>query len=130
MLTAITRGVSTSLRDCQLTFLQLTPIDVEKAISQHEAYKQGLSQLGVQLVSLPLEPDLPDAVFVEDTAVVVDEVAVVAPMGTAKRRPETKSLVPILSSYRPLKFLPPQTSLEGGDVIRIGRTLFVGVSTR
>ena len=130
MLTAITRGVSTSLRDCQLTFLQLTPIDLEKAIYQHEAYKQALAQLGVQLVSLPLEPDLPDAVFVEDTAVVVDEVAIVAPMGTAQRRPETKSLVPVLSCYRPLKFLPPQTSLEGGDVIRIGRTLFVGVSTR
>jgi dimethylargininase len=86
--------------------------------------------LGVRVISLPAEPELPDAVFVEDTAVVVNELAVVAAMGAVKRRSELPSLTKVLSSYRPLKFLNHSSTLEGGDVIRIGRTLYVGVSGR
>jgi dimethylargininase len=130
MLTAITRQVSSSINRCELTFHAKQPIDVAKAIAQHEAYEECLRQLGVRVVSLPAEPDLPDAVFVEDAAIVVDEVAMIPIMGAASRRPETESLARALSVYRPLKFVKAPATLDGGDVMRIGRRLFVGASSR
>src|SRR5213082_3841237 len=128
MLTAITRGVSASINDCELSFHARQPIDVAKAIAQHKAYRDCLVDLGVRVVSLPAEPELPDAVFVEDPAVVVDEVAVISIMGAPARRPEARSLANALSRYRPIKFLREPATLDGGDVLRIGRTLFVGLS--
>jgi dimethylargininase len=86
--------------------------------------------LGVRIFSLPSEPEFPDAVFVEDPAVVVDEVAVIPPMGTEVRRQEVDSIATALSSFRPLKFLSYPARLEGGDVMRVGRTLYVGCSRR
>jgi dimethylargininase len=130
MLIAITRQVSPSINRCELTFHAKTPIDLTKAIAQHEAYEECLRQLGVQVISLPAEPELPDAVFVEDAAIVVDEVAVIPIMGAASRRPETESLARALSAYRPLRFMQPPATLDGGDVMRIGRRFFVGVSSR
>jgi dimethylargininase len=130
MLRGITRGVSPCLRDCELSFLPRREIDISKATRQHRAYEQCLIKLGVQIVSLPSEPEFPDAVFVEDPAVVVDEVAVITPMGTEVRRLEAKSLATALSPFRPLKFLSYPAKLEGGDVIRVGRTLYVGSSRR
>jgi dimethylargininase len=130
MLTAITRRVSTSINDCELSFHQRQPIEVAKAIAQHEAYEECLRQLGARVVSLAAEPDLPDAVFVEDAAVVVDEIAVIPVMGAAGRRPETESLARALSVYRPLKCMQPPATLDGGDVMRIGRRVFVGASKR
>jgi len=130
MLIAITRQVSPSINRCELTFHAKTPIDVTKAVRQHEAYEECLRQLGVQVISLPPEPDLPDAVFVEDAAIVVDEVAVIPIMGAASRRPETESLARVLSAYRQLHFMQPPATLDGGDVMRIGRRFFVGASKR
>lgn len=130
MLTALTRGVSPSLGDCQLTYIDRACIDVERAARQHRAYEDVLRGLGVRVVSLPPEPELPDAVFVEDVAVVVDEVAVVARMGAVERRPEVESLTAVLARYRPLRFLDAPATLEGGDEIRVGRTIYVGVSCR
>jgi len=130
MLTAITRQVSPSINQCELTFHAKKPIDVEKAIAQHEAYEECLRALGARVVSLAAEPDLPDAVFVEDAAIVVDEVAVIPVMGAASRRPETESLGRALSAYRPLQFMDPPATLDGGDVMRIGRRVFVGASKR
>lgn len=130
MLTAITRRVSPRIGDCELTFLTRQPIDVSRAIEQQQAYEDCLRRLGVRVVSLPAEPEMPDSVFVEDTAVVVNEVAVVAMMGAAKRRSELPSLTKVLSNYRPLKFLNHSSTLEGGDVVHIGRSLYVGVSGR
>jgi dimethylargininase len=86
-LTAITRPVSASINDCELSFRARQRIDVAKAVAQHKAYENCLAKLGVRIVSLPAEPELPDAVFVEDTAVVVDEVAVISIMGAKSRRP-------------------------------------------
>src|SRR5947207_876419 len=88
MLTAITREVSASINDCELSFHARKPIDVAKTIAQHKAYRDCLAELGVRVISLPAEPDLPDAVFVEDPAVVVDEVAAITIMGTPSRRPK------------------------------------------
>jgi dimethylargininase len=130
MLTAITRRVSSSINDCELSFHQRQPIEVAKAIAQHEAYEECLRQLGARVVSITAEPALPDAVFVEDAAVVVDEIAVIPVMGAAGRRPETESLARALSVYRPLKFMQPPATLDGGDVMRIGRRVFAGASKR
>jgi dimethylargininase len=79
---------------------------------------------------LPALPDLPDAVFVEDPAVVVDEVAVVTRMGAGSRRAESQSIADALANYRPLRSIDAPGTLEGGDVLQAGRTLFVGISHR
>ena len=129
-LTAIVREVSSSINDCELSFHARQQIDVAKAMAQHRAYQDCLAELGVHIVSLPAEPELPDAVFVEDPAVVVDEVAIISNMGAPSRRPEISGLADALSRYRPLKFLAAPATLDGGDVMRIGRSVYVGLSQR
>ncbi len=130
MLRAITREVSASINECEVSFHARKPIDVAKAIAQHKAYRDCLAELGLRVVSLPAEPELPDAVFVEDPAVVVDEVAVISIMGVPSRRPEARSLANALSRYRPITFLVDPATLDGGDVLRIGRFVFAGLSRR
>jgi dimethylargininase len=129
-LTAIVREVSSSINDCELSFHARRPIDVARAIAQHKAYQDCLAGLGVRIVSLPAEPGLPDAVFVEDPAIVVDEVAIILNMGAPSRRPEAKSLANVLSRYRPIRFLSEPATLDGGDVLRVDRSIFVGLSQR
>ena len=130
MLTALTRTVSRSIESCELTWLPRQKIDVARAIEQHRAYERCLADLGVRVISLPEQPELPDSVFVEDPLVVVDEVAVVAPMGCESRRAESESLAEAIAPFRPVRRLREPAKLEGGDVMRIGRTLFVGMSSR
>jgi dimethylargininase len=130
MLTAITRAVSPAIVNCELTFLDRRPIDLETARAQHYAYEQLLQALGAKVVSLPAEPTLPDSMFVEDPAIVLEEMAVILPLGTESRRPEAASLAEALSKFRSLAQITPPASIEGGDVLRIERTLFVGLSTR
>jgi len=130
MLIAITRAVSPALHRCELTFLDRQTIDVAKASAQHRCYRDCLVDLGLAVLTLPAEPDLPDSVFVEDPAIVVDEVAVILRMGAPSRRPESASLASALAPYRPLRHLREPATLEGGDVVRIGRRLFVGLSSR
>lgn len=130
MLSALTRGVSPSIGDCKLTFMEREPLNVAVATRQHEVYTECLRNMGVQVISLELLSEAPDAVFIQDTAVVVDEVAVVSTMGAACRSNEVESVVQVLSSHRPLKRLSPPATLEGGDVVRVGRTLYVGLSGR
>jgi len=129
-LTAITREVSSSINNCELSFHARQPIDVAKAMAQHEKYQQCLVELGVGVVSLPAEPELPDAVFVEDAAVIVDELAIITNMGVPTRRREAISLAGTLSHYRLLKSVVEPATLDGGDVLRIGRSVFVGLSQR
>lgn len=130
MQTALTRAVSRSLDECALSFIHREPIDLERARRQHRAYEETLGRLGVRVVSLPAEDDLPDAVFVEDTAVVVDELAVMTAPRLEARRREVSSVAEELAHFRPRSFLAGEASLEGGDVMRIGRTLYVGLSAR
>lgn len=130
MLTALTRAVSPSLAQCALSFIEREPIDVALAMRQHQGYEECLRHLGLRLLALPPEPELPDAVFVEDTAVVVDEVAVLtAPLLDARRR-EVASVASALAPYRPLRSIEGTGTLEGGDVMRSGRTVYAGVSAR
>jgi dimethylargininase len=129
-LTAIVREVSSSINDCELSYHSRQRIDVARAIAQHQSYRDCLADLGVEIVALPAEPDLPDAVFVEDPVVVVNEVAIISNMGAPSRRPEAKTLADTLSRYRPLQFLTEPATLDGGDVLRIDRSVFVGLSRR
>lgn len=130
MLTAITRTVSPAIARCELTFLSRQSIDYSKARDQHRAYELLLEKLGAHLISLPSDADLPDSMFVEDPAIVLDELAVILPLGTASRRAEGVSLARALAKFRELTYVHPPGTLEGGDVLRTGRTLFVGLSSR
>ncbi len=130
MLRALTRQVSPSFAACELTFLDRQPIDVAKAIEQHRAYEMCLSRLGAHVASLPADPALPDSVFVEDPAIVLDEVAIAARPGAESRRGEIASIAQALSPYRDLHHIREPATLEGGDVIRIGKTLYAGLSRR
>jgi dimethylargininase len=130
MLTALTRRVGAQLADCELTYVERDPIDIGRAREQHRAYERALESLGVRVDSLAPDDSLPDAVFVEDGAVMLDEIAVLTPMGSASRRPEVESLLPALQKYRTVSRIDPPSLLEGGDVLRIGRTIYVGLSTR
>src|SRR5471032_1334756 len=130
MLTAITRSVSPAMNGCELAYLPRVEIDIPKAAEQHRRYEACLRELGVSVISLDAEPEMPDAIFVEDPAVVVDEVAIMTRMGAASRRGESESLAHALEAYRPLRWLREPATLEGDDVMRIGKALYVGLSHR
>jgi dimethylargininase len=130
MLTALTRAVSPSLESCELTWLSREEIDIPKAIEQHCAYERALTALGIQVISLPAQPELPDAMFVEDPLLVLDELAILTRMGRASRRPESESLAAAMAPFRRLHRLTEPATLEGGDILRVGREVFVGLSSR
>jgi len=130
MLTAITRKVSSSLANCELSFIERKPIEMEKARAQHHAYEVLLEKLGAKVISLPEERDLPDSMFVEDPAIVLDEVAIICPLGTETRRKEAPSLATALEPFRKLAYVKLPGMLEGGDVLRVGKKIFVGITER
>jgi dimethylargininase len=130
MLTAITRKVSSSLANCELSFIERKPIEMEKARAQHHAYEALLEKLGAKVISLPEERDLPDSMFVEDPAIVLDEVAIICPLGTETRRKEAPSLAAALEPFRKLAYVKLPGLLEGGDVLRVGKKIFVGLTGR
>jgi len=130
MLTAMTRTVSAGLVNCELSFIDRKPIDLEKARAQHHAYEALLQKLGAQVISLPEQPDLPDSMFVEDPAIVLDEVAIICPLGTEARRKEAPSIAAALEKYRKLAYVRLPGTLEGGDVLRVGKKIFVGLTRR
>ena len=130
MLTAITRGVSPAMVNCELTFVDRAPIDLAKAVEQHRAYEQALEKFGARVISLPPEPALADSMFVEDPAMVLDELALIFPLGTASRREEAGSLAKVLSKFRELKYVQLPGTAEGGDILRVARNLFTGLSRR
>jgi dimethylargininase len=130
MLTAITRAVSPGIVHCELTFVARQAINLEKAEEQHRAYQRLLEKSGARVISLPAEPELPDSMFVEDPAIVLDELAVVFPLGTESRRPESASIAQALSRFRKVACVELPGQVEGGDILRIGRRLFAGLSSR
>jgi dimethylargininase len=127
---ALMRGVPPTLDCCELTFRQWEPFDLGRAAAQHAAYARLLRSLGLEVIELPADPALPDCCFVEDTAVVLDEVALVAMPGATSRRGEIAAVGTALARFRPLERTPLPATLEGGDVLRVGRRLFVGRSPR
>jgi len=130
MLTALVRAVSPAIARCELTHLERQPIEYERAVDQHDAYCAMLERLGARVVRLPAEPELPDSVFVEDPALLLDELAVILPLGVESRRPEAALLAKTLSAYRPLEYVMLPGTIDGGDVLRVGRALFVGLTRR
>ena len=125
---AITREVSSSIAACELTHLVRAPIDLALARAQHSAYERELEALGCTLHRLPEAPKLADSVFVEDCAIVLDELAVITRPGAASRRDETAAVEEALTRYRPVARLQSPATIDGGDVLRLGRRLFVGQS--
>ncbi|HVP00789.1 MAG TPA: arginine deiminase family protein [Bryobacteraceae bacterium] len=130
MLQALTRQVSSTFASCELTYLEREPIDVERAVQQHRAYETALAELGARVFSLPSDDAYPDGVFVEDPAIVLDEVAVIARPGALSRRGEAESIARALEPFRELRRITAPATLEGGDVIRVGKALYVGLSKR
>ena len=127
---AVTRQVSDAIVKCELTHIARQPIDLARARAQHAAYERALEEANCEIVRVAPAPELPDAVFVEDTAVVVDEVAIVARPGAASRRAETIAVADVLRRYRELKYIETPGTVDGGDVVVAGRRVFIGRSGR
>lgn len=130
MLTAITRRVPATLGECELEYLAREPIDIARAIEQHRAYENFLREAGLRVVTLAADPQFPDGVFVEDPAIVLEEIAILARMGAESRRGEAPSIGKALAPFRELKRIEAPATVEGGDVMRLGKTLYVGRSRR
>ena len=118
------------LEACELTHLERQPIDASRALQEHAAYVDTLRSLGVEVSVLPALPGHPDGVFVEDCAVVLDEVAVVTRPGAPSRRGETASVAAALAEHRPCVAIEDPATLEGGDVVVCGEVIYVGWSSR
>jgi dimethylargininase len=130
MIVALTREPARVLDACELTYREREPVDAERAARQHRGYRDALRACGARVLTLPPVDELPDSVFVEDTAIVLDEMAVLTRPGVESRRGEVGLIEAEVARLRPVvKVLPPAT-LEGGDVMRVGRTLYVGLSPR
>ena len=130
MLVAITRQISPALAHCELTHLERQPIDIARATLQHDAYERRLADAGCAVVRLAAGLDMPDSVFIEDTAVVVDELAIVTRPGAASRRTETPAVADGLGRYREVKAIEAPGTMDGGDVFVVGKQVFVGRSSR
>jgi dimethylargininase len=130
MLTAITRAVSPALSRCELSFIERIPIDMDKAREEHHAYEKTLAALGAKVISLSPEAELPDSMFVEDPAIVLDELAVVFPLGTETRRREAASLARAIAPFRKIEYVMLPGTVEGGDILRVGKKLYVGLTAR
>lgn len=129
-LLALVRRPGPALVRCALTHLERQPIDCALALEQHRAYVAALEELGVRVEELPALDDAPDACFVEDPAVVLDEVAVVARPPSPSRRREVGSVEAALAPRRALVRIEEPATLEGGDVLVVEDTLYVGWSQR
>jgi dimethylargininase len=129
-LIALTRAVSPTLEAALVSHVARQSIDMDLAVRQHAAYEALLTELGATVVPVPEAPDLPDAVFVEDCAVVLDEIAVVARPGARARLPEVDAVAATLARYRECAWVEGPGTLDGGDVLVLGQTIYVGRSSR
>ena len=127
---ALTRDVPRTIAQCELTHRDRLPIDYERAAVQHDAYRNLLAELGCEVVSLPADHSHPDCVFIEDTAIVLEDLAVITRPGAPSRRGETPAVAEALSSWRRLAFLEAPATLDGGDVLVLDDRIYVGLSSR
>ena len=127
---AITRAVSPEIGRCELSYIERQPIDASLAAAQHDEYERQLAVLGCKVVRAADAPTMPDAVFVEDAAVVLDDAAIITRPGAESRRGETDSVAAVLERYRPLRRIEPPATVDGGDVLVVGGDLYVGLSQR
>lgn len=130
MLFALLREISPCLDQCELTHLDRQPIDIDLAREHHQAYRDTLSKLSCQIIELPAEETLPDSVFVEDTAIVLEDVAIMTRPGAESRRGEIQSIEEVLAPYREIQRIVFPATLDGGDAIVHDRTIYIGRSSR
>jgi dimethylargininase len=127
---ALTRAVSPAMNSCELTHLSRVAIDVALAETQHAAYERALGALGCVVDRIAADSTMPDSVFIEDTAVVLDEIGVLMRPGASSRQPEVDGVREALRAYRMLATIEAPGTMDGGDVLVIGRSVFVGASGR
>jgi dimethylargininase len=127
---AITRRVSATIDACELTHVSRTPIDVALAREQHAAYESALTSLGCEIRQIPADDRYPDAVFIEDTAIVLDELAVITRPGAESRRGELDAVTAVLGEYRTLVRIEAPATIDGGDVLQLDDVLYVGRTLR
>lgn len=130
-LTALLHSPSPRMNEAIRTHVAHEAIDLVKVIEQHAAYRQTLASCGIDVEVLDDNREHPDCVFIEDTAIVLDEIAILASMGAPSRAREPAKIEPALRRFREkvVRIEPPAT-IEGGDVLRVGRRLLVGVTAR
>lgn len=127
---AFTRAVPSSITRCELTHLAREPIDVDLAREQHERYEAALRGAGVEVTRLPALDESPDSVFLEDTAIVFDDVAVTTRPGAESRRGEVESVRAALEHHRRIAAIEAPATLDGGDVLVLDRDVLVGLTAR
>ena len=130
MVIAITRDISSRFNECEITHIDRTPIDLDDARAQHHEYVKVLKTLGCNVMELPSEADLPDSVFVEDTAFILPEAAVITRPGADSRKPETESIIRALSPHMKLIHVREPATVDGGDVLMLGKRIYIGLSSR
>src|SRR3970040_2911392 len=111
---AFTRAVPSTLDRCELPHVAREPIDVTVAQAQHAEYEAALRASGVDVTTLPTLNDLPDSVFVEDTAIILDEIAVLTRPGAEARRAEVESVRDALLGHRSIATIEARGTLDGG----------------
>lgn len=129
-LVAITRAVSSALESCELSHLERRSIDIDLARKQHAAYEQALRDAGCDVLALVELSEFADSVFVEDTVIVLDTIAVLTRPGAASRQGEVESMAVTLAPYRERLTIKAPATLDGGDVLRLDRVIYVGASAR
>jgi dimethylargininase len=127
---ALTHVISPNIDQCELSFLERSPINYSRAVEQHEHYCELLRDCGLEVIELSMNRSFPDSTFIEDTAVVFDELAIMASMGVESRRGEIPGVESVLGYYRDIKHIRLPATLEGGDVLSIENKVFVGISPR
>jgi dimethylargininase len=127
---ALTHVISPNIDQCELSFLERSPINYKRAVEQHEHYCKLLRDCGLEVIELSMNRSFPDSTFIEDTAVVFDELAIMASMGVKSRRREVPGVESVLGYYRDIQRIRLPATLEGGDVLRIEKKIFVGISRR
>jgi dimethylargininase len=127
---AITRKISPRFNECEITHIDRSHIDLDVARDQHFGYMQALRSLQCEIIELPEEPDLPDSVFVEDAAFILPEVAVITRPGADSRKAETASIIQALSPHRKLLHVTAPATVDGGDVLILGKNIYIGLSLR
>lgn len=130
MLKAVTRAVSRNITRCELTFRQRESLDYDNAVRQHTSYCALLTRLGAEVITLEAHDDNPDCCFVADTVVVLEDLIVIANPGATSRRGEIKAIENVLSAQREVRRIEHPATLDGGDVLILGKRIFVGRSKR
>lgn len=129
-LVAITHVPSPNMQDYERTYVDDQAIDLELALEQHDAYRGALEACGCEVTLLGGNRAMADCVFVEDTAIVLDEIAVMMSPGAVSRRGEPAGIEPALRKYRDVARVSLPSTIDGGDVVVSGRDVYVGASPR